>query len=80
MERFSITKTGQSFRIEGFPDAIKVLRITGRQWMELPIPLQERPMSTLRSPRSNQRLERTGEQPTRHFSKVRAAGRSSATR
>lgn len=29
MEHFSITKTGQRFHIEGFPDAIKVLRITG---------------------------------------------------
>ncbi len=29
MEHFSITKTAQGFHIEGFPDAIKVLRITG---------------------------------------------------
>ena len=29
MEHFSITKTMQGFQIEGFPDAIKVLKITG---------------------------------------------------
>jgi len=29
MEHFSITKTEQGFHIEGFPDAVKVLRITG---------------------------------------------------
>jgi len=29
MEHFSITKTAQGFHIEGFPDAVKVLRITG---------------------------------------------------
>jgi len=29
MEHFSITKTGEGFHIEGFPDAIRVLRITG---------------------------------------------------
>lgn len=29
MEHFAITKTAEGFHIEGFPDAIKVLRITG---------------------------------------------------
>jgi hypothetical protein len=29
MERFSITKAGDVFHIDGFPDAVKVLRITG---------------------------------------------------
>ena len=29
MEHFSITRTAQGFHIEGFPDAVKVLRITG---------------------------------------------------
>jgi len=29
MEHFSITKTAQGFHIEGFPDAVKVLRLTG---------------------------------------------------
>jgi hypothetical protein len=29
MEHFSITKTAQGFHIEGFPDAVKVLRIAG---------------------------------------------------
>jgi hypothetical protein len=29
MENFSITKTSEGFRIEGFPDAVKVLRIAG---------------------------------------------------
>ena len=29
MEHFSITKTAEGFHIEGFPDAVKVLRLTG---------------------------------------------------
>lgn len=29
MEHFPITKTAQGFHVEGFPDAVKVLRITG---------------------------------------------------
>jgi len=31
MEQFSITKTAQGFHVEGFPDAVKVLRITGQR-------------------------------------------------
>jgi hypothetical protein len=29
MEHFEITKTADGFHIEGFPDAVKVLRILG---------------------------------------------------
>ena len=35
MEHFSITKTAQGFHIEGFPDAVKVLRITGQKGRRL---------------------------------------------
>src|SRR5438552_616341 len=31
MEHFEITKTANGFHIEGFPDAVKVLRIAGKK-------------------------------------------------
>jgi len=35
MERVEITKSGEEFRIEGFPDAIRVLGLSGRQAQRL---------------------------------------------
>lgn len=35
MEHFSITKTAKGFHVEGFPDAVKVLRMTGAKSQRL---------------------------------------------
>lgn len=35
MEYFPVTKTSQGFQIEGFPEAVKVVRITGRDRQRL---------------------------------------------
>ena len=35
VERFSVTKTDSGFRIEGFPDAVKVIRISGPEGKRL---------------------------------------------
>jgi hypothetical protein len=29
MENFAVTQTGNAFQIEGFPDAVKIVKITG---------------------------------------------------